>query len=88
MKKPKKQTTEKYLVIGTYYETRQTTGDYIVAKSPDEAERIVRRARDKGCLWEPVTTYTSTELTEAAIELKEMTLAKVRKSWRTTKSLL
>ena len=80
--------SEKYLVIGTYYETRQTTYDYIAAQSPEQAEWIVRKARDKGDLWEPVTTYDFRELMETAVELKEMTRAKVRQSWKTTKSML
>ena len=80
--------SEKYLVIGTYYETRQTTYDYIAAPSQAQAEGIVRKARDKGDLWEPVATYDFRELMETAVELKEMTCAEVRKGWKTTKSML
>ena len=88
MEKPKQPTNKKYLVIGIYDETRQTTYDFIAAKSAEEAEQIVRKARDNAWLWEPVATYTSADLIETANELKGMTLAKVRESWRTTKSLL
>jgi hypothetical protein len=78
----------KYLVIGTYCETSQTTYDYIVARCPEQAEGIVRRARDTGDLWEPVATYDSNELMESAMQLREMTLAEIRKGWQETKSLL
>ena len=35
MEKPKQPTNKKYLVIGIYDETRQTTYDFIAAKSAE-----------------------------------------------------